>query len=184
MAEVKVDKIKKSNFLKEFILPIIIAILFVVLIRHFIIGIYYIPSGSMIPTLNLNDQVIVTKLSYKIHDPERGDIIVFKYPVNERNGLKKQEYVKRVIGLPGDILEIKNNKVYINNTQLSEPYLAKDTDMPDYGPVKIPDQQYFMMGDNRNHSNDSRYWGMVERKYLIGKAQLIYFPFKDWKVLS
>lgn len=177
-------KEKKEGIFKDFIIPILIAIVIVLFLRHFIIGMYYIPSGSMIPTLDLNDQVVVTKMSYRMHEPERGDIIVFKFPINEKQGLPEEDYVKRLIGLPGESLEIKDNKVLINGEPLTEPYIAEDTNMSDFGPVSIPEGEYFMMGDNRNHSNDSRYWGNVDREYLIGKAQAIYWPITNWTVLS
>ena len=175
---------QKHGIFRDFIVPIVCALLIVLLVRHFIVGMYYIPSGSMIPTLNINNQVVVTKFTYRFEEPKRGDIVVFKYPVNEKEGLHEEDYVKRLIGKPGETLEIKNNQVYINGEPIQEPYVASDTNMPDFGPVTIPDHQYFMMGDNRNHSNDSRYWGYVDRKYFIGKAQLIYWPISDWRVLS
>lgn len=170
------DKQKTSIF-KDYILPVIIALAIVVVIRTFLLGMFYVPSGSMIPTLQLDDHVVVTKLSYKMHEPERGDVVVFKYPPNEEQDLKEVDYVKRLIGLPGETLEIKNNTVYINGNPLVENYLNSDTNMPDYGPVTIPENQYFMMGDNRNKSSDSRVWGFVPEEYLIGKAQFIYWPF-------
>lgn len=167
---------KKTNFIKDIVLPIIIALVIVVILRHFVIGMYFVPSGSMIPTLQLNDHVVVTKFSYKIQEPKRGDIIVFKYPPNEEQGLKEVFYVKRLIGLPGETLEIKDNKVIINGESIEEDYVSADTNMPDYGPITIPMESYFAMGDNRNHSSDSRIWGYVPEHDLIGKAQLIYWP--------
>lgn len=94
-------KPQKGGFVQEFLIPILLAVVLVLFLRHFIVGTYYIPSGSMIPTLGLNNQVVVTKLSYKMHEPVRGDIVVFKYPVNEKEGLEEMDYVKRLIGLPG-----------------------------------------------------------------------------------
>ncbi|MFP5527821.1 signal peptidase I [Peptococcus simiae] len=175
---------QKGGFIREFVVPVAIAIVLVLFLRHFIVGTYYIPSGSMIPTLGLNNQVVVTKLSYKMHEPERGDIVVFKYPVNEKEGLEEMDYVKRLIGLPGERVEVKNNTVFIDGKPLEEPYVAADTNMPDFGPVQVPEDEYFMMGDNRNHSSDSRYWGTVEEDYLIGKAQFIYWPISAWQVLG
>lgn len=173
----KPEKTSKPSILKDYILPVIIALGIVVLIRTFLLGMFYVPSESMVPTLQVNDHVVVTKLSYKMHEPERGDIVVFKYPPNEEQGLKEVDYVKRLIGLPGEKLEIKDNRVLINGRFLEESYLNVGTDMPDYGPIIIPQGQYFMMGDNRNNSSDSRVWGFVPKEYLIGKAQFIYWPF-------
>ncbi|MDO4281531.1 MAG: signal peptidase I [Peptococcaceae bacterium] len=161
---------------KDYILPVVIALAIVIVLRMFVLGMYYVPSGSMIPTLQINDKVVVTKLSYKMHEPERGDVVVFKYPPNEEQGLPEKDYVKRLIGLPGEKLEIKNNTVYINDMPVEEPYVNSNTNMPDYGPITIPEGEYFMMGDNRNDSSDSRVWGFVPEEYLIGKAQLIYWP--------
>ncbi|MEE0510795.1 MAG: signal peptidase I [Peptococcaceae bacterium] len=171
------DEKKKTNYFKEYLLPIIIALAIVVVLRMFVIGMYYVPTGSMIPTLQIDDKVIATKISYQLHEPERGDVVVFKYPVNEEQGLKTVVYVKRLIGLPGETLEIKNNTVYINGTPLEEDYVNSNTNMPDFGPVTIPEGEYFMMGDNRNDSSDSRIWGTVKEEYLIAKAQFIYWPF-------
>lgn len=173
----KSEESKFMNYFKNYILPVFIALAIVVVIRTFILGMYYVPSGSMIPTLEINDHVVVTKLSYKMHEPERGDVIVFKYPVNEEQGLEEVDYVKRLMGLPGETLEIKSNTLYINGTPIEENYLNIDTNMADYGPVTIPEGNYFAMGDNRNNSSDSRVWGFVPEDCLIGKAQLIYWPF-------
>lgn len=167
---------EKTSLFKDIVLPIVIALLAVLLLRTFVIGMYYVPSGSMIPTLELKDHVVVTKFTYQMHKPERGDIIVFKYPPNEELGKDEVDYVKRLIGLPGETLEIRNNTVYIDGAPLTENYLNADTAMPDFGPVQIPEGNYFAMGDNRNNSSDSRTWGCVPQEDLIGKAQVIYWP--------
>lgn len=171
------EETTKTSIFKDYILPVIIALGIVVVLRTFFVGMFYVPSESMVPTLEINDHVVVTKLSYKMHEPQRGDVVVFKYPPNEEQGLKEVDYVKRLIGLPGETLEIKDNTVFINGKPLKEPYLNVDTNMPDYGPITVPEAQYFMMGDNRNYSSDSRVWGYVPEEYLIGKAQFIYWPF-------
>lgn len=171
------EETTKTSIFKDYILPVIIALGIVVVLRTFFVGMFYVPSESMVPTLEINDHVVVTKLSYKMHEPQRGDVVVFKYPPNEEQGLKEVDYVKRLIGLPGETLEIKDNTVFINGKPLKEPYLNVDTNMPDYGPITVPEAQYFMMGDNRNNSSDSRVWGYVPEEYLIGKAQFIYWPF-------
>lgn len=168
---------KKTSYFREYLLPILIALAIVVVLRMFVLGMYYVPSGSMIPTLEINDRVVATKMSYKLHEPARGDVVVFKYPVNEEEGLDTVIYVKRCIGLPGETLEIRNNTVYIDGNPLEEDYLNVGTSMPDFGPVTIPEGEYFMMGDNRNDSSDSRVWGTVKDEYLVAKGQLIYWPF-------
>lgn len=168
---------KKTSYFRDYLLPIIIALAIVVVLRTFVLGMYYVPSGSMIPTLEINDRVVATKMSYQMHEPERGDVVVFKYPVNEEQGLETVIYVKRCIGLPGETLEIRNNTVFIDGTPLEEDYLNVGTSMPDYGPVTIPEGEYFMMGDNRNDSSDSRVWGTVKDEYLVAKGQFIYWPF-------
>lgn len=175
---------KKTSYFKDYLLPVIIALAIVVVLRMFVIGMYYVPSGSMIPTLEINDRVVATKFTYQIGEPERGDVVVFKYPVNEEQGIETVIYVKRCIGLPGETLEIKNNTVFIDGTPLVEDYLNTGTSMPDFGPVTIPEGEYFMMGDNRNDSSDSRVWGTVKDKYLVAKAQFIYWPFSHMGGLS
>jgi signal peptidase I len=166
----------KMSLMKDFIIPIVIALAVVLLLRTFVVGMYYVPSGSMIPTLEIKDHVVVTKFNYHMHEPERGDIVVFKYPPNERSGEKEIDYVKRLIGLPGETVEIKQNTVFVDGQPLSEPYINSDTAMPDMEPITIGEGEYFVMGDNRNNSSDSRVWGCVPREDLIGKAQVIYWP--------
>lgn len=170
------SKEKKSSFLKDFILPLIIGLIIVYLLRVFVFGLYYVPSGSMIPHLEINDHVFATKFSYQLHDPKRYDVIVFDYPVEYKENGKEVRYVKRLIGLPNETVEIKNNEIYINGKVIEDSFRANDTDMSDFGPVTVGENEFFMMGDNRNHSNDSRIWGTVPRELLIGKVQLIYWP--------
>lgn len=167
---------KTGGFLKDIVIPVIVAVIVFLLIQNFIVGMYYIPSESMVPTLQVNDRVVVTKFSYAMAEPDRQDIVVFKFPPNDDTTKPKADYVKRIIGLPGEKLEIKNNVVFINEKALEENYLNEGTRMPNFGPVEIPEGSYFVMGDNRNNSNDSRYWGFVGKKYIEGKAQALYWP--------
>ncbi len=137
---------------------------------------YLIPSGSMKPTLQINDRLIVDKISYHIINPHRGDILVFTPPekvVKEEHS--RDAYVKRVIGLPGEKVEIKLGQVYINNQPLAETYIAEQ---PDYtwGPKIVPPNSYLVLGDNRNSSYDSHIWGFVERDRIIGKAVVRFWP--------
>ncbi|MCX8076125.1 MAG: signal peptidase I, partial [Aquificaceae bacterium] len=171
----------------------------VLLIRAFLLQAYNIPSGSMKPTLLVGDFILVNKLVYKLSEPQRGDIVVFKWPVNP-----EIDFIKRIVGMPGDTLEIRGEKVFINGQEL--PMKLKGKTIED-GAVKliyeqtlpngvsyhialyevpfvyrmntyytrIPEGHYFVMGDNRDNSEDSRYWGLLPRKNIVGKAFVIYF---------
>ncbi|HDD53634.1 MAG TPA: signal peptidase I [Thermosulfidibacter takaii] len=163
----------------EYAKSILIALIIALLIRTFIVQAFRIPSGSMIPTLLVGDHILVNKLAYRFGEPHRLDVVVFKFPLDSN-----KDYIKRVIGLPGDRLKIVNKVVFINGKPLKEPY-ARHTDSrtiprgiqprDNYGPVVVPPGHYFVMGDNRDSSYDSRFWGFVSRKALIGKALIIYF---------
>jgi signal peptidase I len=147
-------------------------------IRQFIAEPRYIPSESMVPTLEVNDRLMVEKLSYLFHPPNRGDIVVFWPPdrLKEQNPeLKQEAFIKRVIGLPGDKVEVKEGKVFINNKPLIEDYIATK---PNYqwGPETVPDDSYLVLGDNRNNSYDSHFWGYVPRQNLIGRAAFRFWP--------
>lgn len=137
---------------------------------------YLIPSGSMKPTLQVNDRLFVDKISYHVVNPQRGDILVFTPPekvVKEENS--RDAYVKRVIGLPGEKVEVKHGQVYINNQPLPETYIAQH---PEYtwGPEIVPPNSYLVLGDNRNSSYDSHVWGFVQRDRIIGKAAVRFWP--------
>ena len=136
-----------------------------------------VQSISMQPGLKENDMVLVSRLAYRLGDPKRGDIIVFLNPVNPDD----VPYIKRVIGLPGDTITIEQGEVYINGNHLSEPYLTSITQRG--GEWVVPENSLFVMGDNRNNSSDSRQWGMVAYGSVIGRAEVIYWPPPDWRVL-
>lgn len=135
----------------------------------FVAEVRYIPSESMQPTLAVGDRLVVEKLSYDVHRPRRGDIVVFKAPPALIEQTLKDDLIKRVIGIPGDVIEIKHGKVSVNGLTVDEPYLAERGDYG-YGPVTIPPDQYFVLGDNREHSYDSRYWGFVPLRAIVGHA--------------
>lgn len=137
-----------------------------------------VESVSMQPTLYAGNFVVVNKLSYRFGSPERGDIIVFKYPPNPA----QDPYIKRVIGLPGEQLRIEDGKVFINGVRFTEPYISVDTRQG--GDWAIPEDAVFVMGDNRNNSSDSRAWGVVPYENVIGKAVVVYWPPQDWEVLN
>jgi len=189
----------KKSVAREYTEAILIALLLALLIRTFIIQAFKIPSGSMENTLLIGDHILVSKFSYGTHIPneipfldiklfddivlfskvpQRGDIIVFKFPKDER-----RDFIKRVIGLPGDFLEVRRQKIYIND-KLYEDTHARHTDpasndslvpRDDFGPVLVPEEYVFVMGDNRENSQDSRYWGFLNVKKIRGKALMIYW---------
>ena len=173
--EEQIEKAEKGKKEKSAVLEMLevigAAIILAFLIKTFIIGNYYIPSRSMVPTIGVDDKVIVTNFSYWFEEPQRGDIIVFKYPLDT-----KKSYIKRCIGLPGEKIEFRNNQLYVNDVLTEQPYLVEGVVTEDFGPVYVPEGEYFMCGDNRGNSADSRVWGFVEKNLLIGKAQLIYWP--------
>ena len=156
----------------EWVATILAAVLVALFINNFIIVNATVPSSSMEKTIMTNDRVIGLRLAYKDKDPERGDIIIFKYPDTE-----KILYIKRVIGMPGETVEIHNGEVTIDGEVLSEPYLTTTTE-GDFGPYIVPEDHYFMMGDNRNNSADSRYWRntYLSKDKIVGKAVLRYWP--------
>lgn len=150
------------------------AIVVVILLNSFVIVNAVVPSGSMEDTISVGDRIVASRLSYKSKEPQRGDIIIFKYPDNE-----KENYVKRIIGLPGETVEVKDGGVYINGsaTPLQEPYI-KEKPIGHFGPYQVPENCYFMMGDNRNNSEDSRYWTntFLHRDKILGKVKFGWFP--------
>lgn len=188
----------KKKLLKEYVEAIITALILALLIRTFVVQAFKIPSGSMIPTLLIGDHILVNKFIYgtKIpfsdkrilifRKPQRGDIIVFKYPENP-----KKDFIKRVIAVEGDVIEERNKIVYINGTPIKEPYAyhydryikSREFDPRDnFGPIVVPRGKVFVMGDNRDQSYDSRYWGFVDLKEVKGKAFIIYWSWDpdDW----
>ncbi len=157
----------------EYLDSIVIAGVTALFIIHFLFRTFYIPSGSMLPTLQIKDFIVVNEFIYRLKKPQRGDIIVFKPPPEARAGDK--EFIKRVIGLPGETISVENEKVYINGKPLDEPYVKYK---PDYymPPVKVPEGCLFVMGDNRPSSADSHVWGFLPEKNIVGKAMLIILP--------
>lgn len=169
---------KEKSSLREMAEVVVVAFALAFLIKTFVVGNFWIPSESMVPTIEINDKVIVTNFSYWFAEPQRGDVIVFRYPLDP-----KKDYIKRCIGLPGETVEFRDSQLYIDGQLVDEPYLPEGLEFEDYGPVQVPEGQYFMCGDNRNYSSDSRVWGFLERKLIIGKAQVIYWPVDRWTTL-
>lgn len=149
-------------------------------IRTLVAEARYIPTGSMLPTLQINDRLIIDKVSYRFKDPHRGDIIVFTPPDSASlcTGQPppiKDAYIKRVIGLPGESVEVREGKVYINKQPLQEKYIEEIPHYP-YGPAVVPQNSYLVLGDNRNQSCDSHYWGYVPKPNIIGRAIVRFWP--------
>jgi signal peptidase I len=163
-----------------------------VLLRTYVIQSFYIPSPSMVPTLAVGDRIMVNKLSYDLHDVHRGDIVVFKRPPLEMQDFP--DLVKRVIGLPGENVSSKDGHIYINGKPLNEPWLPNspssytgalpDDQHPQFnmpGPVKVPADEYFVMGDNRTDSEDSRFFGPIPKSLIVGRAMAVVWPISQIK---
>ena len=183
--------VKKKHIVREYAESIIIAVILALIIRTFVVQAFKIPSGSMEDTLAIGDHILVNKFIYgmkipftdkrilKIRDPKRGDVIVFEYPEDP-----SKDFIKRVIGTPGDLVEERNKRVYINGQLYENPHeVHKETDMipkeqnprDNFGPVTVPDNSYFVMGDNRDRSYDSRFWGFVKNSKIKGLAFIKYW---------
>jgi signal peptidase I len=182
---------KKKSRLRENVEAILLAILLALFIRTFIVQAFKIPSGSMEDTLLIGDHILVSKFTYGVRmpfsnqtivpvkEPQRGDIVVFKFP-----GDPKIDYIKRVVGIPGDVIESRDKQVYVNGQREENPYAVhkdaytirqKYPPRDNFGPITVPPDNLFVMGDNRDNSNDSRFWGFVNYDKLRGKAFMIYW---------
>jgi len=193
----------KKSVAREYFESIVIAVIMALFIRTFVVQAFKIPTGSMEPNLLIGYHLLVNKFVFApgsferallpTRDIRRGDIVVFKYPEDP-----ERDFIKRVIGLPGDIVELRDRRVYINGKPVDEPYAhylprpadaslheATSEDVREvYGPVAVPADGYFMMGDNRDNSQDSRYWGFLPRDYVKGRALFIYWSFAPDESLS
>ncbi|UIE40367.1 signal peptidase I [Leptodesmis sichuanensis A121] len=149
--------------------------LFIALGLHALAEVRSIPSESMTPTLQVGDRLILEKISYHFHAPQRGDIIVFKAPPDLTIQNIHDDFVKRIIGLPGEVVAVKHGRVYVNGSAIVEPYIQASPTY-NYGPVTVPGNQYFVLGDNRNHSYDSHFWGFVPSQNIIGHGVLRLSP--------
>ncbi len=170
-----------KSVLREYAEALIIAVLLALVIRTFVVQAFKIPSGSMLPTLQIGDHILVNKFVYYFTPLKRGDIIVFKFPQDET-----RDFIKRVIGLPGETLEVRGKQVLINGAALAEPYavhadgpIPRAGDRAHLGPLVIPPGQLFMMGDNRDHSMDSRVWGFLDERKIKGRAFIVYFSIRS-----
>jgi signal peptidase I len=182
---------RKKSVFREYFEAICIAILLALFIRTFVVQAFKIPSGSMLPTLLIGDHLLVNKFIYGIRipfsgkllvpitSPEKGAVVVFKFPKD-----RSIDYIKRVVGTPGDTIEIKNKKVYVNgepaedsHAHISSPAVLSSSASPrdNFGPILVPENRIFVMGDNRDNSYDSRFWGFVDQKDILGKAFILYW---------
>ncbi len=143
-------------------------------IRTFVAEARYIPSGSMLPTLEINDRLIIDKLGYKFTDPKRGDVVVFS-PTDALKQQYKDAFIKRIIGLPGETVEVKSGQVIIDGETISENYIAEEPQY-NWGPQTVPENSYLVLGDNRNNSFDSHSWGFVPHENIIGRAVVRFWP--------
>jgi signal peptidase I len=180
----------KKKFLKEYVEPILVALLVALLIRAFVVQAFKIPSSSMEPTLLVGDYLLVSKFIYGLRipytntkvfqfkTPHRGDIIVFIYPKDPT-----KDFIKRVIGTEGEKVQIVRNRIYINDRLIDDPWghfqisqqLGYFPMMENFGPIVVPNHALFVLGDNRDNSQDSRFWGYVDLNAVLGKAFIIYF---------
>jgi signal peptidase I len=178
--------------LLEPVLVLVVAAVVAILINTFVAQAFYIPSASMVPQLRINDRVVVSKLAYRLHSPRRGDVVVFAAPPSEQRVSRppgnvaaralqrasrvlgvaesKTELIKRVIGRPGETVQGRNGRVYVDGEPLIEPYLPAGTVTSDFGPVTVPSGDLWVMGDNRDHSSDSRVFGPIPRSTVVGRA--------------
>lgn len=170
---------------KDNLQVIFIALALAFLIRTFIAEPRYIPSDSMLPTLEQGDRLVIEKVSYYIHPPKKGDIVVFEPPLQlQIQGYQKdQAFIKRVIGTEGDTIKVSKGKVYVNDQPLTENYILES---PNYqlASFNVPADQLFVMGDNRNNSNDSHIWGFLPRENVIGHAVFRFLPLKKIGVID
>lgn len=190
---------KRKRIIWEYAEAIVTALVLALLIRAYVVQAFKIPSGSMIPTLVVGDHILVNKMIYgtklpfsdrkvlAFREPRGGDIIVFKFPKDP-----KRDFIKRIMAVGGDVIVSRDRIIYVNGKPVEEPY-AQHTDSlirparygprDNFGPIVVPEGKYFMMGDNREQSEDSRFWGFVDAEHIRGKAMIIYWSWDKQKYL-
>jgi signal peptidase I len=185
-----------KSIVREYFESIVVAVILALFVRTWVLQAFKIPTGSMENNLLIGDHLLVNKMVFApaptpverallpLTDIARGDVVVFKYPEEP-----ERDFIKRVIGLPGETIELRERRVYVDGRPLDEPYVLLLPELPGedaggddvrvrYGPVEVPADHYFMMGDNRDNSQDSRYWGFLPRRYVKGRALMIYWSFE------
>jgi signal peptidase I len=188
---------KRSHWLRETAVVVVVALIAALLLRTFVVQTFYIPSGSMEPTLKIGDRILVNKLSYHLHGVDRGNIVVFKRPADENcGGAPVADLVKRVIGLPGESISLTTGPkgyVLINGKRLDEQWLPSSVQGKTFPgpagkpynlekPYVVPANEYFVMGDNRSDSCDSRYWGPIPRSLIVGKVDVRVWPIGSFHI--
>ncbi len=193
-----------GRLVREAVVLVGTAILIAFVIKTFVAQAFYIPSGSMIPQLAVGDRVVVSKIAYRLHDPRRGDIVVFDAPgqvapkehpplpqrvfksILESVGLSTpstEEYIKRVIGLPGEKVEGRDGRVFVDGRELVEPYLPRGPTTRDFAPIVLEEGHLWVMGDNRENSSDSRVFGPIDQSTIVGRAFVKVWPIPDGSFL-
>lgn len=167
----------KQNLLEN-LQTAVIALVVAFLVRAFVAEPRYIPSDSMLPTLEVGDRIAVEKVSYRFHPPRTGDVVVFRPPQQlQRIGYgNDQAFIKRVIGVPGQTIAVQAGRVFVDGQPLTESYIAEPPAYQ-FDPITVPEDRLFVMGDNRNNSNDSHIWGFLPSKNVIGRARVRFWPF-------
>jgi len=171
--------LKRSHLAREVVETVVLTLLIFLVIR-FLIQSYHVEGPSMQPGLNTDEYVLVNKVAYLFQAPQRGDVIVFHYPKDTT-----QDYIKRIIGLPGDTVKTDQTHVWVDGVELNEPYISLPVN-PDTKSTtwKVPPGDFFVLGDNRPVSDDSRYWGFVPKDLIVGKAMLVYWPVSNWQLIN
>lgn len=163
------------DLFKDVLQVVIFALILTFVLRSYVVEARGIPTGSMIPTLQIGDKLLVDKIYYKFTELHQGDIVVFAPPPEAQVGNNKTDFIKRVIGLPGDKVQVTDGTVFVNDKPLTEPYINQKPNY-NYGPVTVPEGSLFVMGDNRNNSFDSHAWGFLPMQNVKGRAFFRYWP--------
>ena len=191
----------QKSIWREYLEAIAVAVLLALFIRTFVFQAFKIPSGSMLPTLKIGDHLLVNKFNYGVKNPftgnilipigklHHGDVVVFRFPKD-----RTVDYIKRIVGVEGDVIQVRDKKVFVNNQLVEDPHTQYTTDFimsasegprDNFGPVKVPEGDIFVMGDNRDNSYDSRFWGFVDQRDILGKASILYWSWDlDTPLLS